>query len=79
MFSSICDFTLIRTCDILAVTVCHGCGVGGVGEWGIEEGGADRIIRNGSRDGLVVSVAFRSMVCPFLYTVKVTLSPTDLC
>ncbi len=66
---------------------CHagsyggGIGIAGgrAGEWGIEEGGADRIIRSASRDGLAVSVAFRSTTCPFLYTVKVRLSPTDLC
>ncbi|HET8685899.1 MAG TPA: hypothetical protein VFM18_04460 [Methanosarcina sp.] len=65
----------------------YGCGIGiGVGivggragEWGIKEGGADRIVRNRSMDGLAVSVAFRSMACPFLYTVRVRLSPTDLC
>jgi hypothetical protein len=42
------------------------------------EGMTDRVVRNGMRDGLAVSVAFRSMACPFLYTVKVRLSPTDL-
>ena len=42
-------------------------------------GGADRTMRSGSGDGLGVSVAFRSIVCPFLYTVKVILSPIDLC
>jgi hypothetical protein len=53
--------------------------VGGrIGGWGIE-GGADRVVRNGSKDGLAVSVAFRSMVCPFLYAVKVMLSPAILC
>ena len=31
---------------------------------------ADRVVRNGIRDGLGVSVAFKSMTCPFLYTVK---------
>ncbi len=60
----------------------YGCGmgiVGGrIGGWGIE-GGADRVVRNGSKDGLAASVAFRSIACPFLYTVKVRLSPTDLC
>jgi hypothetical protein len=34
------------------------------------------VLRNGS--DLAVSVTFRSMACPFLYTVKVRLSPTDL-
>jgi hypothetical protein len=37
------------------------------------------VLRNGGNDGLAESVAFRSMACPFLYTVKVILSPTDLC
>ena len=40
---------------------------------------ADRVVRNGIIDGLAVSVVFRFMACPFLYTVKVILSPTDLC
>jgi hypothetical protein len=62
----------------------YGCGVGivggRVGGWGIaNEGGADRVIRNGSNDGLAESVTFRSVACPFLYTGKVRLSPTDLC
>ena len=43
------------------------------------EGMIDRVVIYGSKEGLAVSVAFRSMMCPFLYTVKVTLSPTDLC
>jgi hypothetical protein len=38
----------------------------------------DRVVRNGIRDGLGVSVAFTSMACPFLYTVKVMLSPAIL-
>jgi hypothetical protein len=41
--------------------------------------GADCVGRKGSGEGLAVSVAFRSKTCPFLYIVKVTLSPTDLC
>jgi hypothetical protein len=41
-----------------------------------EEGGADRVARNGSKDGL--AVAFRSMTCPFLYRVKVMLFPSIL-
>jgi hypothetical protein len=61
----------------------YGGGVGIVGgcveEWGTEEGGADRVIRNRSMNGLAVSVAFKSIACPFLYTVKVRLSPKDLC
>ena len=65
----------------------YGCGIGigvgivggCIGVCGIKEGGADLIVINGSRDGLAVSAAFRSIACPFLYMVKVTLSPTDLC
>jgi len=45
----------------------YGCGVGivggGIGECGIE-GGADRVVRNGSKDGLAASGAFKSMACP---------------
>jgi hypothetical protein len=56
----------------------YGCGVGivggRVGGWGIaNEGGADCVIRIGSKDGLAASVVFRSIACPFLYTVKVML------
>jgi transposase len=47
-------------------------------QYGIE-GRADRVVRNGIKDSLAASVAFRSIACPFLYTVKVTLSPADLC
>jgi hypothetical protein len=54
----------------------EGCCLGGAG---IGEGGANRIRRNGIRNGLAASVAFRSTVCPFLYTVKVILSPGDFC
>jgi hypothetical protein len=58
-----------------------GCGMGiaggRIGGCGIE-GMADRVVRNGMRDGLAVSVAFKSMACPFLYTVKVRLWPIDL-
>jgi hypothetical protein len=62
----------------------YGCGVGIVGGRirgrGIEnEGGADPVVRNESRNSLAASVVFRSIVCPFLYTVKVILSPADLC
>jgi len=61
----------------------YGCGVcaegGCLGGPGIGEGGAERTMRKGSGDGLGVSVAFRAIVCPFLYTVKVILSPIDLC
>jgi hypothetical protein len=39
---------------------------------------ADRVVRNGIRDGLAESVAFRCMACPFLYTVKVMLFPAIL-
>ena len=54
----------------------YGCGIvgGRIGGWGIE-GMADRVVRNGIRDGLGVSVAFTSIACPFLYTVKVMLFP----
>jgi hypothetical protein len=42
----------------------YGCGIGIVGGciggWGIE-GGTDRVVRNGSKDGLAPSVAFRSI------------------
>jgi hypothetical protein len=57
------------------ITESYGCGIGIVGGcgWGIEDGGADRVVRNGSKDGLAASVAFRSIACPFLYTVKVML------
>lgn len=61
----------------------YGCGVGNegccLGGPGIGEGGANRTRRKGSRDGLAASVAFRSTVWPFLYTVKVILSPGDFC
>jgi hypothetical protein len=52
------------------------CCLGGAGIW---EGGANRTKRNGNRDGLASSVAFRSTVCPFLNTVNVILSPGDFC
>ena len=51
---------------------------GRIGGWGTE-GGADRVVRNGSTDGVAASVAFRSIVCPFLYTVKVMFLPAILC
>jgi hypothetical protein len=62
----------------------YGCGIGivggRIGGWGIEnEGAADPVVRNESRDSLAASVVFRSIACPFLYTVKVILSPADLC
>jgi hypothetical protein len=38
----------------------------------------DRVVRNGIREGLAVSVAFRSMTCPFLYTAKIMLFPSIL-
>ena len=45
---------------------------GRVGGWGIaNEGGADCVIRNGSKDGLAESVTFKSIGCPFRYKVKV--------
>ena len=44
-----------------------GCGIGivggRIGGWGIE-GAADFVVRNGIREGLAVSVAFRSIACP---------------
>ena len=63
----------------IIIQVCHrkncygksyGWGIveGRIGGWGTE-GGADRVVRNGSTDGLAASVAFRSIACPFLYTV----------
>ena len=65
-----------------AILLCscrvYGINGGGIGGCGIE-GGADRVVRNGNKDGLAASVAFRSMTCPFLYTVKVMLSPAILC
>jgi len=50
-------------------------------EVALEYGGLKvwRVVRNGSKDGLAVSVAFRSIVCPFLYTVKVMLFPGPSC
>ena len=54
------------------------CVGGRIGGCGIESM-ADRIVRNGIRDGLAANVASRSMACPFLYTVKVMLFPAILC
>ena len=54
----------------------YGCIVGG--RIGGVEGMADRVVRDGIRDGLGVSVAFKFMTCPFLYTVKVMLFPAIL-
>jgi hypothetical protein len=66
-------------CRYAAILLIYYGIVGGrIGGWGIE-GRADRVVRNGSRDGLAVSVAFKSMACPFLYTVKVILFPAILC
>ena len=70
--------------DHLIFRESYGCGtgiVGGrIGGWGIgNEGGPDRVVINRSKDGLAASLTFRSTACPFLYTVKVRLSPTDLC
>jgi len=45
--------------------------IGGCGN----EGAADGVVRNGSKDGLAVSVAFKSMACPFLYAFKVMVFP----
>ena len=62
----------------------YGCGIGVVGGriggWGIaNEGGADRVVRNGSKEGLAESVTFRFIACPFLYKVKVRSFPAILC
>jgi len=56
-----------------------GCGIveDSIGGWGTE-GGADRVVRNGSTDGLAASVALRPMACPFLYRVKVMSFPAIL-
>ena len=43
------------------------------------EGGADRVLRNTSKDGLAASVTFRSIGCPFLNNVKVRSFPAILC
>jgi hypothetical protein len=56
----------------------YGCGIGivggRIGGCGIaNEGGAERVVRNGSKECLAVSVAFRSIACPLLYTLKVML------
>jgi hypothetical protein len=60
----------------------YGCrpgpGVGGC-IWGLGAGGDTLVVRNGIIEGLAVRVAFKSNVCPFLNTVKVTLSPTTVC
>jgi hypothetical protein len=56
----------------------YGGGVGILGGCVGECGIGDWVVRNGSKDGLALSVAFRSIACPFLYTVKVRLLPTDL-
>ena len=78
-YDSLC-FQLLSLTE--GIKESYGCGtgiVGGrIGGWGIE-GGADRVVRNGSKDGLAVSVAFRSITCPFLYTDKVMLFPAILC
>ena len=58
---------------VINMTTMIGDGGFGAGE------GPNLVVRNGIGDGLAVSVAFKSNVCPFLYTVKVTLSPTALC
>ena len=51
---------------------------GRIGGWRTEDR-ADRVVRNGSTNGLAASVAFTSIVCPFLYTVKVMFLPAILC
>ncbi len=64
------------TCTWYCRNLIYGVGIVGgcVGGCGI----GDRVIRDGSKYGLVLSVVFRSIACPFLYTVKVRLLPTDL-
>jgi hypothetical protein len=57
--------------------IYYGINGGRIGGWGIE-GMTDRVVRNGSKDGLAASVTFRSITCPFLYTVKVRLFPAVL-
>jgi hypothetical protein len=60
----------------------YGCGPGpGVGGcvWGLGAGGDTLVVRKAIIEGLAVRVAFKSNVCPFLNTVKVTLSPTAIC
>jgi hypothetical protein len=51
----------------------YGCGVGivggRIGGCGIE-GGADLVIRNGSKDGLAASVLFRSIAYPSYIRLK---------
>ena len=42
-------------------------------------GEIDRVVSSGNKDGLAASVAFKSMACPFLYTVIVMLPPAILC
>jgi hypothetical protein len=83
-----CDHSLVILFSIQKILLCHGesygCGIGivggRIGGWGIgNEGGADRDARNGSKDGLAASVAFRFITCPFLYTVIVMLFPAILC
>jgi hypothetical protein len=63
---------------LISVPICYnkesyGCGIGVVGGriggWGIE-GWGDRVVRNGSQDGLAASVAFRSMTSPFYIRLK---------
>jgi len=53
--------------DFISLKESYGCGIGivggRIGGWGIE-GAADFVVRNGIREGLAVSVAFRSIACP---------------
>jgi hypothetical protein len=58
----------------------YGCGIvgGRIGGCGAE-GMAVLVVRNGSTDGLAGSLGFRSMACPFLYTVEVMFFPAILC
>ena len=64
--------------DTAIFLIYYGINGGRIGGWGIE-GRTDRVVRKGSKDGLAASVAFRSMACPFIYMVKVILSPAILC
>jgi len=41
---------------VLSEVALGGCGI---------EGGADRVVSSGNKDGLAASVAFKSMACPF--------------
>jgi hypothetical protein len=79
------DFSCDRECTVILLRrytaiflIYYGISGGRIGGCGIE-GGADRMVRNGSKDGLAVSIAFKTTACSFLYTVKVISSPAILC